>query len=85
MAAPLPDMPVDATELRRFAEQQAHKLAILETEIKERDYRIEKLEHQLAGLRQHRFGARSETLDQLRLALEEEEIAQGGTDTARWR
>lgn len=77
MVAPLPDLPVDATELRRFAEQQAHKLAILEAEIKERDYRIEKLEHQLAGLRQHRFGARSETLDQLQLALEEDEIAQG--------
>ncbi len=28
------------------------KLSIFETEIKERDYRIEKLEHQLAGLRQ---------------------------------
>lgn len=77
MVVPLPDLPSDTAELRTFAALQARKLAILEAEIKERDYRIGKLEHQLAGLRQHRFGARSETLDQLRLALEEEEIAQG--------
>ena len=51
------------------------KLSIFETEIKERDYRIEKLEHQLAGLRRHQFGARSEALDQLELTLEDEEIA----------
>ena len=77
MVAPLPDFPSDTAELRTFAALQARKLAILEAEIKERDYRIGKLEHQLAGLRQHRFGARSETLDQLQLALEEEEISQG--------
>jgi transposase len=51
------------------------KLSIFETEIIERDYRIEKLKHELAGLRRHRFGSRSETLDQLELTLEEEEIA----------
>ena len=52
------------------------KLSIFETEIIERDYRIEKLKHELAGLRRHRFGASSEALDQLELTLEEEEIAQ---------
>ena len=38
---------------------------------------IEKLKHQLAGHRRHRFGARSETADQLdlELQLEEEETA----------
>jgi transposase len=51
------------------------KLSIFETEIRARDYRIEKLKHQLAGLRRHRFGQSSEALDQLELTLEEEEIA----------
>ena len=51
------------------------KLSIFAAEIQERDYRIEKLKHELAGLRRHRFGARSEALDQLELTLEEEEIA----------
>ena len=55
---------------------QDQKLSIFEAEIKERDYRIEKLRHELAGLRRHRFGSRSEALDQLELTLEEEEIAQ---------
>ncbi len=41
------------------------KLSIFAAEIQERDYRIEKLKHELAGLRRHRFGARSEALDQL--------------------
>lgn len=36
---------------------------------------IEKLRHQLAGHRAHRFGGSSETADQLRLALEISEIA----------
>ena len=52
------------------------KLSIFEAEIRARDYRIEKLKHQLAGLRRHRFGQSSEALDQLELTLEEEEIAQ---------
>lgn len=51
------------------------KLSIFETAIRERDYQIEKLRHELAGLRRHRFGSKSEALDQLELTLEEEEIA----------
>ena len=47
----------------------------LASELKFRDILIEKLKHQLAGMRQHRFGTRSEALDQLALALEDEEIA----------
>jgi hypothetical protein len=46
----------------------------LASELKFRDILIEKLKHQLAGHRHHRFGARSETLDQLNLSLEDEEI-----------
>lgn len=37
---------------------------------------IEKLEHQLADHRQHRFGARSETSDQLSLWIENREIGE---------
>jgi transposase len=36
---------------------------------------IEKLKHQLSGMRRHRFGSTSEAMDQLEFALEEEEIA----------
>ena len=50
-------------------------VASLASELKFRDILIEKLKHQLAGMRQHRFGSRSEALDQLALALEDEEIA----------
>ena len=46
-----------------------------DAELRNRDLLIEKLKHQLAGLRRHRFGARSEALDQLALSLEDEEIA----------
>ncbi len=70
------DLPDTVAALQAMIALQNEKLSIFETEIKERDYRIEKLQHELAGLRRHRFGARSEALDQLELTLEEEEIAQ---------
>ena len=70
------DLPSDIVELQAIIALQNKKLSIFEAEIKERDYRIEKLRHELAGLRRHRFGSRSEALDQLELTLEEEEIAQ---------
>ncbi len=69
------DLPDNVAALQAMIALQNKKLSIFEAEIKERDYRIEKLQHQLAGLRRHRFGARSEALDQLELTLEEEEIA----------
>lgn len=50
-------------------------VAALAGELKSRDILIEKLRHQLAGMRRHRFGGTSEALDQLALSLEEEEIA----------
>ncbi len=52
--------------------QTAQQLVSL---VKSQALRIAKLEHQLAGMRRHRFGSRSESLDQLELTLEEEEIA----------
>ncbi len=61
-------LPDDPSELRSIAAQLA-------ATVKSQALRIAKLEHQLAGHRRHRFGSTSETMDQLELALEEEEIA----------
>lgn len=59
---------------QQLAERDA-QIAVYEAELKSRDVLIEKLKHQLAGLRRHRFGSTSEAIDQLGLALEEQEIA----------
>jgi len=69
------NLPSDIDELQAIIALQNEKLSIFAAEIQERDYRIEKLKHELAGLRRNRFGSRSEALDQLELTLEEEEIA----------
>ena len=61
-------LPEDPSELRSIAAQ-------LVATVKSQALRIAKLEHQLAGHRRHRFGSKSETMDQLELGLEEEEIA----------
>ena len=50
-----------------------------DAEIHVRDLMIEKLKHQLAGHRRHRFGATSETLDQLALDIEDREIGEAIT------
>ena len=61
-------LPNDPDELRQFT-------ALLLAEVKSQAVLIEKLRHQLAGHRNHRFGASSESIDQLQLALETSEIA----------
>ena len=61
-------LPEDPAELRAFT-------ALLLAEVKSQAILIEKLRHQLAGHRAHRFGASSETSEQLQLALEMSEIA----------
>ncbi len=61
-------LPEDPAELRAFT-------ALLLAEVKSQAVLIEKLRHQLAGHRAHRFGASSETSEQLQLALEMSEIA----------
>lgn len=83
------DLPDNVAELQaiialRDAEIKLskQKLSIFENEIKARDFQIEKLKHQLAGMRRHRFGSRSESLDQLELTLEELEIAQAAETPA---
>ncbi len=69
------ELPETVAGLQAMIGVRDEKLAIFETEIRARDYQIEKLKHELAGLRRHRFGSKSEALDQLELTLEEQEIA----------
>jgi transposase len=57
-------------------------VSLLASEVKSQAVLIEKLKHQLAGMRQHRFGSRSEVLDQLALTLEDEEIAAAAQEPA---
>ncbi len=70
-------LPEDPEELRAFT-------ARLLAEVKAQAILIEKLQHQLAGERASRFGASSETSEQLQLALETSEIAAAAM-TARLR
>ena len=74
-------LPKDVATLQavvRSAQAQiaAHEaqLATREADVRNRDFIIEKLRHQLAGLRQH-YEVSCESLDQLELALEDEEVA----------
>jgi transposase len=76
------ELPRNVAELQALVLSARETVAALEAEVtthkaelRFRDLLIEKLKHQLAGHRRHRFGARSETLDQLDLSLEDEEIA----------
>ena len=62
------NLPDDPSELKDL-------VALLARELKNRDLKIADLQHQLAGQNRHRFGTKSESLDQLQLALENEEIA----------
>lgn len=64
-AAPLPDDPGDLKALAR----------LLIAEVKAQAVLIEKLRHQLAGHRAHRFGSSGESAEQLQLALEASEVA----------
>ncbi len=69
------NLPGDIAELRAILAVRDEEIAASKAEIRVRDLLIEKLKHQLAGLRRHRFGSSSEALDQLALTLEDEEIA----------
>ncbi len=76
------NLPGDIAELRAILAVRDEEIAASKAEIRVRDLLIEKLEHQLAGLRRHRFGPSSEALDQLALMLEDEEIAASAQDDA---
>ena len=57
---------------------------LLADEVKSQALLIEKLKHQLAGQNRHRFGTRSESLEQLNLTFEEDEaIAEAAEDQAK--
>jgi len=76
------NLPGDITELQAILAVRDEEIAAGKAEIRVRDLLIEKLKHQLAGMRQHRFGASSEAVDQLELTLEEEEISASARDDA---
>ena len=82
--AAMPDvdqaLPEDPSQLKDMVAALSCECGTLMGELKSRDILIEKLKHQLAGMRQHRFGSRSEALDQLALTLEDEEIAASAQD-----
>jgi transposase len=65
----------DADTLPDDPDRLRDLVASLASELKSRDILIEKLRHQLAAMRRHRFGSRAEALDQLELTLEEAELA----------
>ena len=58
--------PDDTEELRAVKR-------LLADEVKSQALMIEKLKHQLAGQNRHRFGVRSESLEQLNLTFEKDE------------
>ena len=62
----LQTLPDDPAELKGL-------VGLLAGELKSRDLLIEKLKHQLAGHNRHRFGSKSESLDQLHLTFAEDE------------
>jgi transposase len=69
-------LPEDPSRLREM-------VSVLAGELKSRDLLIEKLKHQLAGHNRHRFGAKSESLDQLHLTfVEDEAIAEAAAEQA---
>ena len=77
----LDNLPEDPVELRRVTE-------LLASEVKAQALMIEKLQHQLHGANRHRFGSKSEGMDQLQLFAENEEIAEaavnGGVKSCHW-
>ena len=68
-------LPDDPSRLKDLVVALALENKALSGELNARDILIEKLKHQLAGLRRHRFGSGSEAIDQLELVLEGEKIA----------
>ena len=74
-------LPEDAAALKALVLDQRAEITARDAEIRSRDVLIEKLKHQLAGMRRNRFGASAEALDQLELVLEGEEIAAAAETT----
>jgi len=75
MLKPLEKLPEDAATLKEMVAMYETEICNRDAEIHNRDLLIEKLKHQLSGLKRNRFGSSSESLDQLEMTLENEEIA----------
>lgn len=75
------DTPQDPNNLEDQVIDLTSECQLLKSELKSRDILIEKLQHQLSGLKRNRFGTSSETLDQLTLQLENEEIAEASSSS----
>ena len=67
MPSTLADLPDDVDALKAI-------VATTRAELASRDLLIEKLKHQLSGLKRHRFGTSAEGLEQLQMTLEDIEI-----------
>jgi len=65
MSDSLSDTLSDTVDLRRLLSQREAEIARKSAELLSRDLLIEKFKLQLANLRRHRFGAKSEALDQI--------------------
>ncbi len=72
----LDTLPEDPAELRQVSE-------LLAAEVKALTLKVEQLQHQLHGANRHRFGSKSEGMDQLQLFAENEEIAKSVTAAER--
>jgi len=68
--------PANTSDVTALLAEKDARIADCEAEIRSQALLIERLKHQIAGHNRHRFGAKSETLDQLNLRLEEAEIAE---------
>ncbi len=69
----LDNLPEDPNELRYVS-------TLLAAEVKALTLKVEQLQHQLHGANRHRFGSTSESMDQLQLFVENEEIAKAATE-----
>ena len=69
----LENLPEDPAELRQVSE-------LLAAEVKALTLKVEQLQHQLHGANRHRFGSKSEGMEQLQLFAENEEIAKFATE-----
>ena len=71
----LKTLPEDAAELRQVSK-------LLVAEVKALTLTVEQLQHQLHGANRHRFGSKSEILDQLQLFTENAEIGEAAVEVA---
>lgn len=69
----LDNLPEDPAELRQVS-------TLLVAEVKALTLKVEQLQHQLHRANRHRFGSTSESVDQLQLFVENEEIAEAAKE-----